>query len=81
MPKSPRPSRPLALLTLLSTATLAGCASLGPTPATEPAAPPASLACTAFPRISYSRLHDTDETIRQVLAYDAARDALCGKGK
>jgi hypothetical protein len=47
--------------------------------ATSP--PPAPSACAAFPRISYSRLHDTDETIREVKGYLAARDALCGVGK
>lgn len=34
----------------------------------------------AFPRLTFSRLHDTDETIRQIKGYDAARDALCGPG-
>lgn len=63
---------------LASTLTLASCGHLTPTLATS--APPAS-ACTAFPRLTYSRLHDTDETIRAVQGYDAARDALCGKGK
>jgi hypothetical protein len=28
--------------------------------------------------VIYSRLHDTDETIRQVKEMNAARDALCG---
>lgn len=57
---------------------LTACATPTPIPATN--TPPAS-ACAAFARISFDRLKDTDETIRQVKAYDAARDALCGKGK
>jgi len=62
---------------------LAACAHRTPTAATEPASAPAprASACSAFARISFSRLHDTAETIRQVKAYDAARDALCGVGK
>ena len=32
--------------------------------------------CKAFPPIKYSR-RDTDETQRQIVGYNAARDALC----
>lgn len=78
MRRSLRPSRLSASLTLVSLLTLTSCASHPPTVATSPAP---AMACAAFPRISYSRLHDTDETLRQVKAYDAARDALCGIGK
>jgi len=42
---------------------------------------PVTSACTAFPRISFDRLNDTLDTIRQVKAYDAARNAVCGVGK
>lgn len=63
---------------LISLAILSGCATPAPTPATSV---PPFAGCTAFPRISYSRQHDTDETIRQVKAYLAARDAVCGVGR
>ena len=56
---------------------LAACATQ--TPIAETNTPPAS-ACAAFSRITFDRLKDTDDTIKQVKAYDAARDALCGKG-
>jgi hypothetical protein len=42
---------------------------------------PVNAACTAFPRLTFSRLHDTPETIVQVKAYNATRDEVCGKGK
>ena len=70
MRTSPKRLLPSALLTL---GLLTACAHLTPTPVPS--------ACTAFPRISFDRLHDTDETIRQVKAYDAGRDAVCGKGR
>ena len=38
-------------------------------------------ACTAFNRITFDRLKDTDDTIRAVKSYNAGRDAICGKGK
>jgi hypothetical protein len=73
---------------LVSLLTLTACAHEIPTLATRtevaaaPAAPPpAPSACTAFPRITFSRLHDTAETVAQIKAYDAGRDVLCGKGK
>lgn len=75
--RSPRPSKLSASLTLVSLLTLTSCAHQAPTVATS--SPPAD--CTTFPRISYSRLHDTDQTIVQVKGYLAARDALCGVGK
>ena len=64
--------RTLSLLSVLLSLT-AACAHLTPTAATS--------ACTAFPRITFDRLNDTLETIRQVKSYDAGRDAICGKGK
>ena len=79
MRRSPRLSRLSASLTLLSLLTLTSCETLRQTPATSQA--PASAACTAFPRISYSRKTDSDETIIEVRRYLAARDALCGVGK
>lgn len=95
MHKSPRLSLQSALLTLTLTLTLMSCATQTQTRATDPAPtappplcataapppPPTPSACVAFPRLNYSRLHDTDQTIREIRAYDAARDALCGKGK
>jgi len=89
MPRSRTPWPRLAPATIGLLASLTACASRTPTAATEPppltAAPsapnPSAFACAAFGRISFSRLHDTGETIRQVKAYDAARDALCGTGK
>lgn len=77
MPRSPRPSRLSASLTLVSLLTLTSCASPRQTLATSSS--PAD--CAAFPRISYSRKTDSDETIREVKGYLAARDALCGVGK
>lgn len=65
--------RLLPLSGLLTLCLLAACEHLTPTPVTS--------ACTAFPRISFDRLNDTEPTIKQVKAYDAGRDALCGKGK
>lgn len=81
MRRSLRPWRRLASAMIAPLAILTACAHRAPTAATEPATPPSAVACTAFARISFSRLHDTAETIRQVKAYDAARDALCGVGK
>lgn len=69
-----------ASLTSVSLLTLTSCATRIPTVATKPDPPPAPSACVAFPRLTFSRLHDTDETIRQIKGYDAARDALCGPG-
>jgi len=65
--------RPLLLGVLALLSLTASCEHLTPTPVTS--------ACTAFPRISFDRLNDTLDTIRQVKAYDAGRDAICGKGK
>lgn len=68
------PLYPLVVLVTLSLLfILTACAHQIPTPATD--------GCVAFARLSFSRLHDTTETIQQVKAYDAARDAICGKGK
>lgn len=83
MLKWQRPARPVTLCSSVLLLSLGACGTLtrtagisNPAPATTPAS-----ACSAFSRISFSRLHDTPETIVQVKAYDAARDALCGKGK
>jgi len=67
-------TKPALLLSVMLATILIGCATVRPTVATKPAA------CTAFPRLTYSRLHDTDETIIQIKAYNARRDALCGPG-
>ena len=84
MPKSRKPWLRPVLLTPLLIATLTACAAQTPTPGTEavaPAKPEPATGCAAFARITFDRLKDTDETIRQVKAYDAARDAICGVGK
>ena len=88
MPKSPRPSPRLAPLIALPLLILAACANQTPTAvidarsneATAAQAPP-TAACVAFARLTFDRLKDTPETIVQIKAYDAARDALCGKGQ
>jgi len=36
-----------------------------------------SSACAVWPTISYSGKHDTPETVRQVIASNAARASLC----
>lgn len=75
----------LQRLSLLSALVMtSSCASQTPSVPLTPihaTSAPASEACTAFPRLSFSRLHDTPETIKGIKAYDAARDALCGVGK
>jgi hypothetical protein len=43
-------------------------------------AAPAKADCTAFGLISYSKA-DTDDTIRQIKAHDAAWRAMCGPTK
>lgn len=69
----PLPMLGLALM-LMSCATRPASAPPTPTPATE--AKPA--ACAEFKPIIFSRQHDTEETIKQVKAHNAAWDALCG---
>lgn len=69
------------LVTMLSAGCatiLAACALL--TQIAGPKAPlhdPAKVACESFRVIKYDRLADTDETIAQVLAHNAAWHALC----
>ena len=70
MRRSPKPSRLSASLTLVSLLTLTSCAHPAPTLATSPVAGNPAAACAAFPRISYSRLHDTAETLTQKMAAD-----------
>lgn len=53
---------------------LPACAHQNPTPVTDGA-------CVVFPRLTFDRLEDTLDTIVQVKAYDARRDAVCGAGK
>lgn len=73
MPKSPRPPRLLLPLMLLSCVTLTGCAHGTDIAVTDPVA-----ACAVWRPVIFSRLHDTEETIRQVKALNAAHDAYCG---
>lgn len=65
---------PLAIVSA-SVLTLTGCVHPTRTPETEKV-----VACGAFRPITFSRLHDTEETIRQVREHNAAYLALCGKG-
>lgn len=68
----------IALLGAIPTA----CAPTTASVATDPppaATSPAALACRAFAPILWST-RDTDETIRQVRAHNAAHRALCGAG-
>lgn len=83
MLKLPLPYRLLGMSAMISLGILAACATQAPTVEIEPSAPTivVSNGCTAFPRITYSRKLDTDETIKQVREYNAARDAICGAGK
>lgn len=61
--------KPLGLTLMLST-TLAGCATMMGTRATD-------TSCKAFVPISWSK-KDTDQTIREVKSHNAAYKALCG---
>lgn len=65
---------PLLLIGTLSL-TLAACAPPIPTPETK-----ASVVCVAFKPITFDRLKDTDETIREVKDYNAAWVSLCAAG-
>lgn len=68
----------LVTMSLASFATiLAACALLQPIPA--PKHDPTKVACESFRIIRYDRLTDTDDTIAQVLAHNAAWRALCEK--
>lgn len=58
---------------LLLCATLAACAGQTPSPAIRVT----DSACTAFGPILFSRLHDTEDTIKAVKAHNAAWEALC----
>jgi len=60
---------------LLAPLMLGACAH-PPTPTAATAEPD----CTAFGPITYSKA-DTDETIRQIKAHDAAWRAMCGAGR
>jgi hypothetical protein len=68
--------RLIKLLPLALALTLAACATLTPIPETDPAL----VACEAFAPIRYSRLQDTEETIRQVREHNAVYAALCPIG-
>jgi hypothetical protein len=65
---------PLLLIAALC-GTLTACASPTRTPVTSGA-----VACMAFKPITFDRLKDTDETIREVKDYNAAWTALCAAG-
>lgn len=57
----------IALLTLTGCVTMTGSAGIDPT----------LVACGAFKPIHWS-IHDTDDTIRQIKAHNAAYVAVCG---
>lgn len=57
------------MLSMISIST--GCTTMTPTSVIEP-----SVACEAFPPITYSR-KDTGETQRQIIGFNAARNAFC----
>lgn len=57
-------------LTMLATASLAGCQTMTPTDATR------AGVCSLFPPITWSS-RDTPETIEQVRRHNAGRDAYC----
>lgn len=84
---TPSPSRVRLLTPLLLPLSLSLilCACQTQTAATKPVVDVRTVqtdtGCTAFARITFSRLKDTAETITQIKAYDAARDAVCGKGE
>lgn len=66
----PRPVRLTPLMLLI----LPGCADQTRTVAT------AAPECAAFPPLTYSK-NDTDQTVRQIRSFDAARRALCAPEK
>lgn len=61
-------------LWLAPIALLAGCAHGTATREIDPAL----VACASFSVITYSRLSDTEETIIQIQAHNAAYEELCG---
>lgn len=68
-------SRRLEPLPVLLPLILGACAHLR-----IPTAVTARPDCTAFGLITYAKA-DTDETIRQIKAHDAAWRAMCGAGR
>lgn len=60
--------------------TLTACGSRPQTAGTNPT-PATNIGCLEFNRLTFSRLHDTLETIAGIKAYNAARDKVCGVGK
>ena len=74
----PSPKRKRLALLLSVTLPLAACESLTATGGTDlpPEVDPVKVACEAFGPISWS-YRDTDETIREVKAHNAAWEALC----
>jgi hypothetical protein len=70
----------LSLLCALSmTSSCASQKASGPSTNTVAIDPKA--ACLVWRPILFSRLHDTDETIRQAKELNAAHDAFCAEGK
>lgn len=80
MPKSPKRRLPATLLTLSLLPILTACAGSIPTREISAAtsSPPPVAICTVFKIITFDRLKDTEDTIRQVKDSNARRDALCG---
>lgn len=81
MRKSPKPNARVMALLLILPLSLTACASLTNFRATEPAPPSQTtrVACESFAPITWSKA-DTDETIAQIKAHNAAWVELCRKG-
>lgn len=71
--------KPLLVLSLLCAGlTISSCATRHPSARQIPTvAIDPKAACLAWKPILFSRLHDTEETIRQVKEQNAAHDAFC----
>jgi len=76
----PSPKRTQLVLLLSVTLPLAACTSLTNTAATDlpPEVDPVAVACQAFKPITWSS-RDTPETAVQIVAHNAAWEALCLK--
>lgn len=65
----------LAAMLLALTISVVGCQTTK-TPISATSFVEVATICEAFPNITYSR-QDTPETRRQIVGFNAARDALC----
>jgi len=76
----PSPKRKRLALLLSVTLPLAACTGMTASGGTElpPEVDPVKVACEVFRPITWS-LRDTEDTIREVKAHNAAWKALCGQ--